>query len=478
MRATLVLGLLAIAVLLGLSPAWLGGKMESAYSKSLDQWVPESIARVRSKAYRRGWFESHAVAELELAAGLCDNPPCPVLTLDTRIYHGPIPLGASEILGGQLRVLGGAMLSTIDFAPLFRAGRIQPGLPPLTGYTRVHLSGASSTRLDMPANGQTLSADSESFSLTSDGMLGVIDQSAGGRLVGNFEMPRLEARGQQGRNALLSGIRVEFDGTSAASAFLGQWQYAVERIRFDNPARQEQYALDNFVLNNSTTLKDGLLDALLSASVDRVALPQQTIGASHGSVHLSNLDAGALQAIGEALRAVDPTTTPPAMQLFVLLGLYQKHGLDMIQRQPALHVDELHLLTDRGVADLSLRIDVLPQQRLPVTLPEFLQALTARAMVTADEPVARHWLDQSPVPQTPDEPVVAETARIDRLDDLVEANLLQRTPDDQITTALELKDGQLWINGVRSEQFEQALELLGSSSDPAPLIDPAPTLQP
>lgn len=469
MRATLVLGLLAIAVLLGLSPAWLGGKMEAAYKQSLDQWVPESVARVRAQRFHRGWFESHAVAELELVSGLCESPPCPVLTLDTRIFHGPIPLGAGEVLGGQLRVLGGAMLSTIDLAPLFRAGRIEPGLPPLKGYTRVYLSGASSTRLDMPASGQTLSADSESFSLTSDGMLGVVEHSASGRLVGNFEMPLLEARGQQGRNALLSGIRVEVDGTSASSAFLGQWQYAVERIRFDDPERQEQYALDNFVLSSSTGLDGGLLDMLLSVSVDRVALPQQMIGASHGSLHLRRLDADALQQMGTALRAVDPAQTPPTMQLFVLLGLYQKHGLDLMAHGPEARLTDVHLLTDRGVADLSMRVRVKPPGTLPVTLPDFLATLDAKASITADEPVIQHWMASRLDPAAP----------VDgRLEELIEANLLQRTPEDQIATELALRDGQLWINGVRSTQFEQALQLLQGDTNINALTAPMPAADP
>ncbi|MBR9814309.1 YdgA family protein [bacterium] len=446
MRATIALGLLTIVVLLGLSPAWLGGKIEAAYQQSLQQWVPASLMTIKSQSYRRGWFESHAAAELALADSLCEAPPCPVLTLKTQLYHGPIPLGASEALGGQLRVLAGAMISTIDPGPLFRAGRIEPGLPPLQGFTRVFLSGASSTRLEMPASGQTLSADSESFSLTSDGLLGVVDHGTAGQLSGNFEMPLLEATGQRGRKALLSGIKVEFDGR-AQSAFLGQWSYDIERIRYSDPAAGENYALDQLSLNNETNLADGALSGLLRVQVDRLALPKQTIGASHASIRVERLDAAAVEAIGLDMRALDDEQAPPAMQLFAMLGLYQRHGPDIIARSPEVAIDNGHLLTDAGVADFNVTLQVEPSATLPTTLPGFVAALRGNAQLVADPPVVERWLAGRPNLS---------------LDTLVEENLLQRTPEQQIATEVELKDGQLWVNGVPREQFTQALELLNN----------------
>ena len=446
MRATIALGLLVIVVLLGLSPAWLGGKIEAAYKQSLQQWVPANLMTIKSQSYRRGWFESQASAELALADSLCEAPPCPVLMLDTQLFHGPIPLGASEALGGQLRVLAGAMISTIDPGPLFRAGRIEPGLPPLQGFTRVYLSGASSTRLEMPASGQTLSADSESFSLASDGLLGVVDHGANGRLSGNFEMPLVEATGQQGRTALLSGIKVEFDGHQQ-SAFLGDWSYDIERIRFADPADDAKYALDQLSLSNQTRLEAGELSGVLSLQVDRLALPDQTIGASHASLRMERLDAAAVEAIGLDMRAIEAERAPPAMQLFALLGLYQRHGPDILARGPELAVDDGHLLTDAGVADFSIVLQAQPTATLPTTLAEFITNLQGNVQLVADAPVVERWLASKP-----------ELT----LDDLIADNLLQRTPEQQIATELELKDGQLWVNGVQREQFTQALELLRS----------------
>ena len=458
MRATIALGLLTIVVLLGLSPAWLGGKIEAAYQQSLQQWVPASVMTVKSQSYRRGWFESQATAELALADALCEAPPCPVLMLDTRLFHGPIPLGASEALGGQLRVLAGAMISTIDLAPLFRAGRIEPGLPPLQGFTRVFLSGASSTRLEMPASGQTLSADSESFSLTSDGLLGVVDHGTNGRLAGNFEMPLLEATGQQGRKALLSGIKVEFDGRSQ-SAFLGEWTYNIERLRFKDPANDADYALDQLSLRNETSLNDGALDGVLTLQVDRLALPEQIIGASHVSLRLQRLDAAAVEAIGLDMRAIQAERAPPAMQLFALLGLYQRHGPDLLARGPELALDNGHLLTDAGVADFAISLKAQPAAQLPTTLADFIANLQGSAQLVADAPVIQRWLASKPDLS---------------LDALIADNLLQRTPEEQIATELELKDGQLWVNGVPRDQFTQALELLRSSQSPQLAPQPTP----
>ena len=43
---------------------------------------------------------------------------------------------------------------------------------------------------------------------------------------------------------------------------------------------------------------------------------------------------------------------------------------------------------------------------------------------------------------------------------LIEDNILQRTPDDQIAVHLEYKQGQLWINGIENEQWAALMVLL------------------
>ena len=80
------------------------------------------------------------------------------------------------------------------------------------------------------------------------------------------------------------------------------------------------------------------------------------------------------------------------------------------------------------------------------------QAIKERmhADILVDEPLAKHWMQISGRPDL----APAQMAG------LIEDNILQRTPDDQIAVHLEYKQGQLWINGIENEQWAALMVLL------------------
>lgn len=455
MRATIALGIAVLFALLGVSPVYFGGVMADAYYDGLDQWIPDWAFQVRSERYRRGWFSSTAHVELSLAPSLCDAPPCPVLKMETELFHGPIPFGATEALGGQSRLLGGVIQSTIDPAPLFRAGRIKPGLPPLKAFTKVYLTGTSSTRVEMPASGQTLEADSEQFSLASEGMLGVIDHRGASTLTTHFEMPRLEATGQQGRQALLKGISIDFSGSREGELLLGDWSGELDRIRFLAPEQDARYALDALRVGASTRLRDGLISGDAQLTLDRLSSPRQTVGASRGSIRFDRLDAATLVRIRNALRPIIRGEAPSPEARLAVAGLLIQYGPALLHPGPEITFNDLRLVTDSGVAAADGKLQVLPgavDGRL--TLAKLLHRLEGEADIVVDDPLARQWMDMSGRPDL-------ESAQ---LPGLIEENILQRTPDDQIAMHLEFRRGQLWINGIENEQWAALMVLLDMGS--------------
>lgn len=455
MRATIALGIAVLIALLGISPVYFGGLMADAYYDALEQWIPEWAFEVRSERYRRGWFSSTASVELSLAESLCEAPPCPVLKLDTELFHGPIPLGASAALGDRMRVLGGAVISTIDLGPLFRAGRIEPGLPPLTAYTKVSLGGNSSTRVEMPASGQTLRADSEQFSVASEGLLGVIEHEAGSTFTGHFEMPRLEATGQQGRQALVKGIDVEFDGMRHGTLLLGDWAIKLERVRFLQPDRDARYALDALAIASDISSNDGLLQGLLRATVDRLALPAQTVGASRGELRFDRVDAATLERLRDALRPVMSGQSSDETAPITANGLLAQFGPALLRPGPEIALNDVRVVTDTGVAAIDGKLEFSPggvDGRL--TLARLIRRLQGDIDVVVDEPLMRQWMTFSGRPD------LAPA----QLEGLVADNILQRTPDEQIAMNLEMVDGRLWLNGVENEQWAALMVLLEMGS--------------
>ena len=122
---------------------------------------------------------------------------------------------------------------------------------------------------------------------------------------------------------------------------------------------------------------------------------------------------------------------------------------------PEITFNDLRLVTDRGVAAADGKLQVLPgavDGRL--TLGKLLRRLEGEADIVVDEPLARQWMDMS------DRPDLASA----QMPGLIEDNILQRTPDDQIAVNLEYKQGRLWINGIENEQWAALMVLLDMGS--------------
>ena len=108
-----------------------------------------------------------------------------------------------------------------------------------------------------------------------------------------------------------------------------------------------------------------------------------------------------------------------------------------------------------SVAAADGKLQVLPgavEGRL--TLGKLLRRLEGEADIVVDEPLARQWMGMS------DRPDLTSA----QMPGLIEDNILQRTPDDQIAVNLEYKQGRLWINGIENEQWAALMVLLDMGS--------------
>ncbi len=129
MKRWLVLSLIALALLLLLSPGIIGRLAERGIDASLQQVSAErDDIDIAEESFERGWFSSegrHRVAlrygslrEL-MDASYSDSAPAnePALVIDTRLDHGLIPVSSIQREGGSLNPALANAVSTLNVDP-------------------------------------------------------------------------------------------------------------------------------------------------------------------------------------------------------------------------------------------------------------------------------------------------------------------------------------------------------------------------
>jgi len=122
----IVVLLVLLAALVLVSPALVGRLAERSMEENIDWAAMESGAiKVESEHYARGWFSSEGrhrielqegdlLKSLQMLTGPLDADDLPVLVINTRLDHGPIPVSSMTREHGSLAPGLGSAVSTLQ----------------------------------------------------------------------------------------------------------------------------------------------------------------------------------------------------------------------------------------------------------------------------------------------------------------------------------------------------------------------------
>lgn len=126
MKKGIVVLLVLLAALVLVSPALVGRLAERSMEENIDWAAMESGAiKVESEHYARGWFSSEGrhrielqegdlLKSLQMLTGPLDADDLPVLVINTRLDHGPIPVSSMTREHGSLAPGLGSAVSTLQ----------------------------------------------------------------------------------------------------------------------------------------------------------------------------------------------------------------------------------------------------------------------------------------------------------------------------------------------------------------------------
>ncbi|HNP37934.1 MAG TPA: DUF945 family protein [Woeseiaceae bacterium] len=236
MKKSIVVGLVALALIVLISPALVGHLAQRSVDRQLEQTVDENQEFVlTATGYDRHWFTSDGQHRIEFAntpagaalraqLGLAGGSPA--LIIDTTLDHGPLPLASMHRDKGSLRPGLGRAESHLSFEDASGTVTQLPGVV----YTDIGLTGSVDSHLSLEA------ASIGDFSW---GNADVYMQ-AGAQQKHRVTSGHLESLGvsKQDSRWSLDGIEFASDVTGTNYGFaIGATRIAISSISYSGPER-------------------------------------------------------------------------------------------------------------------------------------------------------------------------------------------------------------------------------------------------
>lgn len=325
MKKAIVVTLLALAVVVLLSPGIIGKLAERSVDDSFD-WAEGSNDEisVTSTGFQRGWFTSAGQHRVELREGELyylllgafgtGVDSMPVLLIDTRLDHGLIPMSSLEREHGSLLPGLGSGVSTLSLE------LADGSVAPLPGklYSTIGLTGELRTRLELrpdnrPVDGGQIDWSAAEFVLVSDVQRGSLALHGG--------LQALTIAGAD-ETVTVGDFGVDLDLAASGHGFMiGPARLTLESLAVTGPLA----ALNAgpFFLQSESSIDDGRLDATVTLRIDRLPLPFGGIATAggYGAVavvaRVEGVDAAAL---GNLKRRIDAELDAEDALLRLLAG--------------------------------------------------------------------------------------------------------------------------------------------------------------
>lgn len=436
---TLIWGIIVLALIGAGLPGVIGFYMAREFNYAVANLRVPGTLEVAGSHFERGWFSSQATIALRPVGALCHVSPCPVITLDSTIHHGPLAFGADGSRG--LSPVLAVADTHADPTSLWPRYVFSPAPGPITLHTRVGLD----TRGHV-----TLHVDGMSFDVARQQPLAHVDSAAlDGRLTTavaghaitgvSLDWPSFDLSPQDGGRLAWRGLTLDASRDSKSG-----------------PHSRGHVHLDSLTLDNgqgrATRLSGVDIDVDrqgpdagdLSLVADRVVMPDNTQGELHLGLRLEGVTPAAWAGLPSQWRAlgglVGGAADDPRFYHDVVPGVVTP-GFRFVIKQAALYTEDgpLRMSGHIGVSDTLTPADTAAAtlRQLDINLRLQVPAQLARRLTRRQLAAARG-----------DGLAVADAAVDQQLSNLVQRDLIEPVADGKAyRMALRVDNGHLLFNG-------------------------------
>lgn len=356
MKKGIVILLLALAVIVLISPAIVGRLAEESMDENLDWAATESNElTITSQGFDRGWFSSEGQHRVELRDGELRDAlaymisdygvnQVPDLIIDTHIDHGLVPVASMGRDKGSLAPGLGRAVSTLHLE--LEDGNVidLPG----TIYSEVGLTGDLASNLVLEA-GSFADGDETAHWGAIDVMVTTNPSTSVIGFAGDIEELVLVSPGNEIDVGLIS-----FDGERQQTRFgiaVGDAMLSVESITL--PSAWGTDTLGPVMVTSNASVSGDLLSGRSTVRLDDLPFGEVGRANVHLDVSLHDVDGESLGNISRAVDEIDAYTGGDQLMVAIEDDLQQ-----LLAKGLQLRVDQLDVIMQPGTISAQLNVDV------------------------------------------------------------------------------------------------------------------------
>ncbi|MGB7756337.1 MAG: DUF945 family protein [Salinisphaera sp.] len=395
---TLVWGVAVLALLCVAAPYGVGWLLAGRFDQTVAHLSVPGYLQIVRRNFDRGWFVSRAIVVLRPIGPLCHTKPCPVVTLDSRIDHGPLAWGAEPV---SLVPVLAVVKTQADLTSLWPRYVFSPSPGPLTVTSRIRLDSRGQAQLSL--KGVTFDvarrnpvAHVETATVSGSLQSGLLARQIHGL---SLDWPSFSLVRQSAGH--LAWRKMEFRARPAPGGELADRRFTADSITLDDGHGQATRLTDLKV----TTRRPAPDTSAVSIKIEKLVLPDNTQGtfildARQQGMHplawatlpgrwrqLGGWSGGALNAL-ELYHDIVPQLLPPGSRV-------QLSRFELATRDGAIRASA-HIRAPRDFKPPSGAVALLSQlqAQLQLSLPRpILRRLVARTLGPTDSARAEADID-------------------------------------------------------------------------------------
>ncbi len=394
MKKGFVALLLALALIVLVSPGIIGRLAEKSVDESLDWAAGESSdVIVTTTGFERGWFTSAGQYRIELLPGdlyykllatfaNAATDTLPVLIIDTHFDHGLIPVSSMARENGSLMPGLGSAISTLSVE------LADGSVVPLPGklFSTVGLTGELQSRFVLGPDGIDIDRVRIDWGGT-DFLFATNPNSGSVGVVGVLDSLAIESADE---TIIIDKIELDVDLAATSFGFMvGPAKITVDSFAF--VSAEETITAGPLFMESDSTVDGRQLNAEMIFRIENVPIPTGGSGGVEVVARLEDADAAALGRLKRNIEAMR-TADPDAAARIDLLGDL-KH---ILAGGVKLHFDQLDISTPMGQVTSRLSAIVAASDDHDYTWTSAMMALDASAEFSFPEALVDFAIQLNP----------------------------------------------------------------------------------
>jgi len=465
---TLLWGVIVL-VLVGVGlPGAIGFYVARQFDYAVANLTVPGTLEVADSDFQRGWFSSTATIALRPVGALCVGTVCPVMSLDSTIYHGPLAFGAQR--RDSLRPVLAVVDTRADPTALWPRYVFSPVPGPITLHARVGLDTRGHVSLRLAGLSFDVTRQAPIAHVDSATLDGQLDTTIAGRAISGIRLswPSFGLAPQTGGRLAWRGLdlalgdavdktKVSADRHESSVGHLGRVRLQLDSLTLDNGQGQATRLNDLDVQLHRPTA-DG---AHFTLAARQVVLPDNTRGELHLDVAASGINLTAWTSLPSQWHALGGlaggAADDPRFYHDVLPSVLTP-GFDFRVARAALYTEDGplrlrgHIASPNGLVAGTMAADTVRQLdiELALSVPQNLARRLARRQIAAERG---------------NDLAVDDRAIEQHLASLVQRGLLSTHTDDSgYDVTLRVHEGRLLLNGRTQPGWQSVVDQLQATA--------------